>query len=185
MGLRKLKDYPQAPKMRILKKEPDKNIKFPAWMLIVLMIVLAAGFVFKAVENDKDETLEEFVERAIREKDTNAQKKYLAKVTQWQKDTIFTLTKINVEKFSWKIVNYDIRHIYNKPEHGLQIDDFKNIYRIINTPDGLRLALKQRNDIKYIEIYKYFGDKKLTCIVEIRTGKKELIIKTMYKNNRH
>ena len=100
MGLRKLKEYPKPLQMRVLKSEPDKNTKFPTWMLIILMIALATGFVFKATQNDKEETLEEFVARAIREKDTNAQKKYLAKVTQWQRDTIFTLTKINVEKFS-------------------------------------------------------------------------------------
>ncbi len=76
MGLRKLKEYPKPLQMRVLKSEPDKNTKFPTWMLIILMIALATGFVFKATQNDKEETLEEFVER-VKETKNKVREKYI------------------------------------------------------------------------------------------------------------
>jgi len=178
MGLRKLKEYRKAPQMRVLKYEPEEKTKFPLWMVVVLMIALLGSvlFIVNTSENADDETLEEFVEKARKDKAAKQKKLLLANVTTWQKDTILLLTGINVESFTWKIINYDIRHIFNKKAHGIVISDFNKIYSIINAPDGFQLAKKQRRDIKYLELYKNFDQKKLTCIIEIRTGKKELIV---------
>ena len=186
MGLRKLKEYRKAPQMRVLKNAHEEKIKFPAWMIIVLMAVITGVFLFSAEtekkKHEKKETLKEFVKRALDTKVAKQDKYFLANVTEWQKDSIMSITGINTENFSWKLINYDIRHIFNKQAHGLIIADINKIYRIINAPDMFKSADKQKIDIKYLEIYKLFQGYKLTCIIEIRTGKKELIIKTMYKN---
>ncbi|MCF6242683.1 MAG: hypothetical protein L3J74_15225 [Bacteroidales bacterium] len=63
MGLRKLKEYRNAPQMRVLKSEPDKNGKFPARMIIVLLAVLVGTITFKDAQNNDDETIKEFVKK--------------------------------------------------------------------------------------------------------------------------
>jgi len=136
MGLRKLKEYPKPPQMRVLKSEPDKNTKFPAWMLIVLMTVLTAGFIFKATQ-DENETLEEFVEWA----NQNAGKRRsfsLGNISEKIQKKINDSTGVNLKGFEWIIYSDDIVHIFKK--HGnfykeaargqkkIEVNDFKKLY---------------------------------------------------------
>jgi hypothetical protein len=74
-----------------------------------------------------------------------------------------------------------VRHIWNKPAHGVGIKEILKVYSVLNAYDYFAPTQKQKKDVVSIEIYKDF-EYRLTCIVEVRTGKKELVVITMYKN---
>jgi hypothetical protein len=88
MGLRKLREYPKPPQMRVLRKEAGEKTNFPAWMIIVLMVAVIGGFVISAENANDDETLEEFAERAVKEQPKKLEKKPMGKVTESERQLI-------------------------------------------------------------------------------------------------
>jgi len=184
MELRKYKELEEYPKLRVLKK-PSKD-KEPFWSFITLILIVITVIVTIAVTNsdngqDEDETLQDFVERAIEEKPNKQEKFELAKTTPKQVAMVKELLSLDISEYRWIISNYDVRHIWYKPAHGITKTDFPKIYAVLNAYDSFSVAERKRKDIVTLELYKYF-DYRLKCIVEVRTGKKELVVLTMYKN---
>ncbi len=190
MGLRKLKEYPKPPQMRVLKSEPDKNTKFPAWMLIILMIVLASGFIFKATQNDKEETLEEFVERAKKSEPNEYMRFKISKTTPKQVEKIKELTRIDVSDYNWYIDIYSVKHIfkqhgdykseYLRGQQNVTTADFKKIYSIINSPDNIKYTIDQKHNLRLLIITKVISQSEYVFIVTISKKKKTLSSKTFY-----
>jgi hypothetical protein len=184
MELRKYKELKEYPKLRVLKK-PESNKErigsFVTLIIMIIVIIAAIAVVNSDEEPEAEETLQEFVERAIDEKPKKQEKFELAKTTSKQIARIKELLNLDVSEFRWVISNYDVRHIWYKPAHGINKEDFSKIYSVLNAYDSFTLAEKKRKDIVTIELYKHF-EYRLKCIVEVRTGKKELVILTMYKN---
>jgi len=182
MGLRKLKEYHKPPQMRVLRQETDKKTNFPAWMIIVLMIAVVGSFVISAENTNDDETLEEFAERAVKEQPKKLEKKPMGKVTESERQLIGVLIGKNVKGFNWTIDNYNIRHILNKKAHGIKLSDIKYLYGVIHSADRITKA-ESKKDVFIVGLTKTYGNKKITVFAEIRTGKKEIIVLTMYKNS--
>ncbi len=176
MGLRKLKEYPKPLQMRVLKSEPDESSKFPDWMLIILMIALAAGYVFKATQNDKEETLEEFVERVKETKNKVREKYILGNTTDKQIGDFKKIANIDIRNYLWTIDNYFIRH--TKRHKEISLKDYMRLYRTINNYDSLKYATKQKQGIVKIELYKTY-ERINILILEIRRS--EIYITTMFK----
>lgn len=87
-----------------------------------------------------------------------------------------------MNEYNWIVDNYGIRHILNKKAHGINTEILKKIYSVINTPNKLTKSKLKNKNIYSIKLEKNFTDYKITCIVEIRTKRKEIAIVTIYKN---
>ena len=184
MELRKYRQFEESPKLRVLKRPGDNNGKIGSFVtLIILIIIVVAAFtvVYSDKESEGEGTLQDFVEEAIDEKPKKQKKFELGKTTPKQIIRVKELLELDVSGYRWVISNYDVRHIWNKPAHGIKKEDFLKIYSVLNAYDSFVVAERKRKDIVTIELYKYF-DYRLKCIVEVRTGKKELVVLTMYKN---
>jgi hypothetical protein len=183
MELRKYRELEEMPKLRVLKSPGNdkKPIKGFVTLIIATMILFIAIIVTNSMdEPEKEETLQDFVEESISAKGDLQKKFVLGKTTKKQIEKVEELTGIDVTNYKWTLINWNVRHICNKPAHGISIEEFLKVYTVLNAYDYFALASKQKKDVISIEIYKVFNYK-LTCIVEVRTGRNELVIITMYK----
>jgi hypothetical protein len=184
MELRKYREFEETPKLRVLKKPGDTKEPIKGFITLIIIIISVAvtiAIVNFSEEPETEETLQEFVERAVKETPQKQEKFILGKINPEVGKEIQELTGVDFSKYLWVIENYAIRHIFNKPAHSIRIQDFQKVYSVINTPNEIKLSDKQRSDVKYLELYKEF-DFRITCVVEVRTRQKELHIKTMFKN---
>ena len=121
-----------------------------------------------------------------KEKITNIQKKITLsyKIDKNLILTIKTSTKIEIKDYKHTVSNFEIRHAllkHSKDPLPLTEKDIGLIPDIIKNYDEIKLSKKTRtglNAIMYIKHYNSFT----YYIEEIRTGKRELAFKTMYKN---
>ncbi len=184
MELRKYREFEEMPKLRILKRPGDNKEPIKGFIILIIVIISIVGTISVVSLNEESEpkeTLQEFVDEAIQEKPVKQKKFELGKTTPKQIERVQELLELDVSEYRWIITNYDVRHIWSKLAHGIKKEDFLKIYSVLNTYDSFTLAERKRKDIVTIELYKYF-DYRLKCIVEVRTGKKELVVLTMYKN---
>jgi len=184
MELRKYQEFEELPKLRVLKKPVDNKEPIKSFVIMIILIIsviATIAVVSSGEEHETEETLQEFIEKSIEEDGQVIEKFVIGKSTPKQIVKIKELLGIDVSEYKWTISSSDVRHIWNKPAHGISIEEFLKVYTVLNTYDYFALASKQKKDVVSIEIYKYFNYK-LTCIVEVRTGRKELVVITMYRN---
>jgi len=161
--------------MRVLRKEAGEKTNFPAWMIIVLMVAVIGGFLY-STEPKEEETIEQFIEK-VEKADENTRLKFkLSNVTPKQTRDIKDVANIDVSGFSWVIDNYLVGHA--KKHKEIKMDDYKRLYRTINSYDSLKYAVKQKQGIIKLEMYKTY-DRLNILIIEIRRS--EIYIATMYK----
>jgi len=184
MELRKYQEFEELPKLRVLKKPVDNKEPIKSFVIMIILIIsviATIAVVSSGEEHETEETLQEFVEESITENGDKPKKFVLSKTTKKQVEMVKKLTGIDVTNYKWTLINWNVRHICNKPAHGISMEEFIKIYSVLNAYDYFALANKQKKDVISIEIHKILNYK-LTCIVEVRTGRKELVIITMYKN---
>ena len=185
----KLREYPKPPELR--KVRDYKNHRPNPKGVLLLSIAFFVGFLMlsymelesksksESVQNEQaeNETLEDFVKRAIKEKKAKKDGFVLGNVTTQQAKAIKEATGINVSGFKWELDNFAVRHIYKRhPE--TKLNDFVKIYKTLNTFDKLIIAKNQKKSVVEIAIIKKYEIKESFLFVEIR--KKALSITTMY-----
>jgi len=87
--------------------------------------------------------------------------------------------------------NYSIVHVFSrhsdpikelaKGNEPILFDDFNKLPIILNQPDLVKSLGKTKQGIEALLFEKEWNGEKFYCIQEVRTKKKRLCLKTMYK----
>ena len=131
----------------------------------------------------------EFVKRSLEEKSNTIQKFTLSELSEQIIKEIEQLTGEDVSDYKRIIDNYAINHVLKK--HGtnkeslrgqvkVDDDDFENIPEITENYDKLSDGGKNKLNNKTVKFEKNLEKGNYIYIEEIRKGKKELNMQTMY-----
>lgn len=135
----------------------------------------------RAKDTLKIETIEDFAKWALIEKTGKRKIFYLCNVVPAQAIIINKFSKHDISKYKWILDNFGIRHILNKPAHGIKTVDLNKVYSIINTFNKI-VEIDAKKDVVMLKVYKDFIDYRITFFAEIRPKNNEITIITMYKN---
>lgn len=97
--------------------------------------------------------------------------------------TISRKTKLELNVTKRVICTYDVWHAYNKHSKDscpLQWEDFGLIFLIVNYSDSIKYGGKTKAGLDTIVYEKEIGNR-FFVVEEVRTGRKKLAFKTMYK----
>ena len=135
------------------------------------------------------ETLKELIKYAFSE-ERGLVKLELGEIKDVIASTIEESTGFKLENYVHVVDNYAIRHTI--AEHGspqkeakrgqiaIEVNDFKLISEIITSPDAVYYEKKNNLGLPVLIYEKTICDK-IFYLEEIRTGRKELAMQTMYK----
>lgn len=191
MGARKLKEFKHLPELRALRKPELERKPVIGFIVLILFAVVIAAILFKSdeskqdkehTEQNKTETLEEFVKRAIAEKATRQEKYPLGNVTQANAKIIAEIAGVDVGTYIWLIDNYSVKHI-TKKHREIKLNDYNRLYQTLNTHDYIKLASNQNKDLIKLEIGKAY-ERNIVLIIEVRQRQRELYVVTMYKKRK-
>jgi len=83
-------------------------------------------------------------------------------------------------------INKGFQKIFRKSAENrkkIEVNDFKKLYSVINSPDYLKDTLNIRNGVQYLILEKLIGNFKYVYISSISKKKKVISGKTMYIKN--
>jgi hypothetical protein len=135
-------------------------------------------------------TLKEFIQKVLANP-SNIQEKYsLGKISDLQAKEIKEKTGLDLSGYERTIENFGLYHAIkhhgnekkeaNRGQKAITPDDFEKIPDIVNKPDDIiNLGASKRGGV-LLQFIKKIGDI-FIYDEEIRTKRKELTIKTMYK----
>jgi hypothetical protein len=188
---RKLREQEKPTQLRPLRTM-EKDINIPIKSFITLLFVLSTLAVGISIffSHTNDENLEEFIEDVLNDQSNEYKKFTLRKLTKEESEKLTAISEIDLTGYSWKLDDSFIKHTLKN--HGnerqqrkqrqvaVQPKDFLIVSEIINIPDHIRISPnKSGTGCKMIHLEKKL-DNHYHLLVEIRTGKKELMTKTMY-----
>ncbi len=188
MGLRQLKKYRPQAELRVLKKEAEQTI-FKPWFIVLLITgLIGAGIIYNAKKQDKPETLEQYVEKVLNEK--QAKKRFvISKIPQKLVKEIGAFTTKTVKGFNYIIMPKAIEHIskkhgygneYHKKQEGIGINDYKYLKHALTKPDSLSRGYNTRKGERTVKFFKFAGDNAYIVIAVVSTKKKNISVITYF-----
>lgn len=94
--------------------------------------------------------------------------------------------EIDAQDYTYTVSNFEMQHALNKhckDTFPLVPKDFALVPHVIKNYDFVRYCGKTKSGLKIIKYTKRY-ELYIHCLFEIRNGKKELALKTMYKNKK-
>ncbi len=132
----------------------------------------------------------EFVEKILKDNTTTQHILSLGKISETEIEKLRESTGLDLENYERIIDNFAIKHTLNKHGHegveklrgqiAITKKDFASIPQIVENPDIIETGEKNRRGADLIK-YTKNSTEKIIYVEEVRKGRKQLALQTLYK----
>ncbi len=141
--------------------------------------------------NTRNNSISEFIDDAIHKTISNQAKMDLWEVDNREAQELKEKTGLNLQGYVHKLENYGLRHLWNRHSNekgkikdavSITEDDLLKIPHILANYDDVSLSPNKNGAGNEVLIYSKKYNDIIYYLEEIRSGKKELVPQTLYKN---
>jgi hypothetical protein len=132
----------------------------------------------------------EFIDKILSDKSSKQHILSLGVISDKEAQKLKDLTGLDLENYERIVDNFAIKHALNKHGHAgveklrgqiaISKDDFEYIPEIVGNPDKIETGEKNRRNADLLKYTKNI-DEKIVYVEEIRKGRKQLALQTLYK----
>jgi hypothetical protein len=132
----------------------------------------------------------EFIEKVLADKSPEQHILSLGVISETEAQKLKNLTGLDLNNYERILDNFAIKHALNKHGHAgveklrgqiaISKEDFEHIPEIIENPDKIETGEKNRRNADLLKYTKNINEK-VVYVEEIRKGRKQLALQTLYK----
>lgn len=131
-----------------------------------------------------------FIEKILADKSTEQHILSLGVLSEMEAQKLKEITGLDLENYERILDNFAVKHALNKHGHAgveklrgqipITKNDFELIPKVVENPDKIEIGEKNRRGADLIKYTKNI-EEKVIYVEEIRKGRKQLALQTLYK----